>query len=397
MKEGWIYKKLREVYDVRDGTHDSPSYISVGFPLVTSKNLRNGIIDMSNINYISEQDYRKINERSKVDVGDVLFAMIGTIGNPVLVTEEPNYAIKNMALFKVPKNQCGKFLFYFLSSKATLDKMKMDVRGGTQRFVSLNYLRNFYINLPKIEEQEKIVAELDLISSIIEKKKAQLKEYDQLAQSIFYSMFGDPITNEKGWEYVKLNTLINESIILYHLDGNHGGDYPRSDEFVNEGVPYIGANCIRDGLIDFSMAKYLPLDRANKLRKGLAKNGDVLFAHNATVGPVAYLKTNEPLVVLSTSLTAYRCDENKLIPLFLKAYMQSSWFESQYKVSMKQTTRNQIPITQQKKMNFILPPLSLQQEFAEKVEAIEKQKALVQQSIAETQTLFDSRMDHWFS
>ena len=397
MKEDWEYKKLSDIYDVRDGTHDSPSYIPNGFPLVTSKNLCNGKIDMSNINYISEDDYHKINERSKVDVGDVLFAMIGTIGNPVLITEEPKFAIKNMALFKVPFNQSGKYLFYLLSSKVTLDKMKEESRGGTQKFVSLKYLRNFKIRLPKIEVQQHIVEELDLLSSIIEKKKAQLNELDNLAQSLFYEMFGDPITNEKGWSYKKLNTLIDENVITYHLDGNHGGDYPRSEEFVDEGVPYIGANSLNNGFVNFSMAKYLPKERAAKLKKGLAINGDVLFAHNATVGPVAYLITNEPLVILSTSLTAYRCNQDKMNPLFLRAYMQSIWFESQYKASMKQTTRNQIPITQQKKFDFILPPISLQNQFAEKIKVIEHQKELIKQSIKEVETLFNSRMDYYFN
>ena len=91
MKEGWEYKKLGEIYDVRDGTHDSPKYQDSGYPLVTSKNLKSGILDMSNVNYISESDYLSINQRSKVDIGDVLFAMIGTIGNPVYVYEEPKY------------------------------------------------------------------------------------------------------------------------------------------------------------------------------------------------------------------------------------------------------------------------------------------------------------------
>lgn len=96
----WEVKTLGEICDVRDGTHDSPRYVKSGYPLVTSKNLTNGVIDFANIQYISKVDYDKINERSKADIGDVLYAMIGTIGNPVLITKEPNFAIKNVALFK---------------------------------------------------------------------------------------------------------------------------------------------------------------------------------------------------------------------------------------------------------------------------------------------------------
>src|SRR5271169_710479 len=105
MRTGWQTRVLGEAYDVRDGTHDSPRYHETGHPLITSKNLKRGGLSFDDVKLISDQDYRKINERSAVHKGDVLFAMIGTIGNPTLVTVEPNFAIKNVALFKVPSGQ----------------------------------------------------------------------------------------------------------------------------------------------------------------------------------------------------------------------------------------------------------------------------------------------------
>lgn len=159
-KEGWVKKKFSDIYDVRDGTHDSPKYIDSGYPLVTSKNLKGDYIDMVNVKYISEADYLAINERSRVDVGDILFAMIGTIGNATLVENEPNYAIKNMALFKVPSTQSSKFLKYILDSQSVLDEMHTKSKGTTQSFVSLGYLRNFEISIPAKEEQEQIVSQI---------------------------------------------------------------------------------------------------------------------------------------------------------------------------------------------------------------------------------------------
>ena len=176
-KEGWTKKKLNDLYDVRDGTHDSPKYQERGFPLVTSKNLRNGFVDMANVKYISQQDYDKINERSKVDIGDVLFAMIGTIGNPSLVVEEPNYAIKNMALFKVPLTQSGSLLRYVLSSNQVLDEMHNKAKGSNQPFVSLGYLRNFEITIPQtLEEQNSLVCKLDILD---ERCKALQANYEK--------------------------------------------------------------------------------------------------------------------------------------------------------------------------------------------------------------------------
>ena len=180
---------------------------------------------------------------------------------------------------------------------------------------------------------------------------------------------------------VSLQALIERGMITYHLDGNHGGDYPRSEEFTITGVPYIGANCIVDGRIDFSIAKHLPPERANRLRKGIAQHGDVLFAHNATVGPVVVLETQEPKVILSTSLTAYRCNTESINPYYLSAYMRSDGFVRQYSAEMKQTTRNQVPITAQKKYLFMIPPIEQQEQFATFVEQTDKSKYVIQHSI----------------
>ena len=96
--------KLGDICDVRDGTHNSPKYHDSGYPLVTSKNLSKGFVDFTDCNLISKEDYDKINIRSKVDVGDILMPMIGTVGNPVIVQIEPEFAIKNVALIKFYKD-----------------------------------------------------------------------------------------------------------------------------------------------------------------------------------------------------------------------------------------------------------------------------------------------------
>ncbi len=190
---GWEEKKLGEVYDVRDGTHDSPKYHNQGYPLVTSKNLKNHKLTFDNIKFISETDYLNINKRSKVDVGDVLFAMIGTIGNPVVIEDEPNYAIKNVALFKVGNNQNSYFLKYFLDSKQTIEKMMRDAKGTTQKFVGLGYLRSFPILVTPLKEQHTIVRQLDTLrietqrlESIYQKKILLLEE---LKKSILQKAF----------------------------------------------------------------------------------------------------------------------------------------------------------------------------------------------------------------
>ncbi|KKR87271.1 MAG: Type I restriction modification DNA specificity domain protein [Candidatus Uhrbacteria bacterium GW2011_GWC2_41_11] len=189
----WEKKRLGDVYDVRDGTHDSPKYQKVGYALITSKNLKRDELDYQKIKYISEKDYDKINERSKVHKGDILFAMIGTIGSPVVIKTEPDFAIKNVALFKIPKEQNSYFLKYFLDSKFVIDKIMSEAKGTTQKFVGLGYLRDFKIQLPKLDEQKSIVAKLDALSAETKKLEAiykqKLADLDELKKSVLKRAF----------------------------------------------------------------------------------------------------------------------------------------------------------------------------------------------------------------
>ena len=159
--ESWKWVRLSEVIDVRDGTHDTPKYVLHGVPLVTSKNLVDGKIDFETAKNISIEDAISINMRSRVDDGDILFAMIGTIGNPVLVTKDREFAIKNMALFKQinPSLLNMKYVLFFL--RLAQANMKAVANASVQSFVSLTVLRNHIFPLPPLLEQLRIVAILE--------------------------------------------------------------------------------------------------------------------------------------------------------------------------------------------------------------------------------------------
>ena len=168
----------------------------------------------------------------------------------------------------------------------------------------------------------------------------------------------------EDWRLDTVQQFIDEGFIVGHLDGNHGELYPRSDEFKSHGVSYIGANDFANGTVAFNRCKFLAPERASKFRKGVAKDGDVLFAHNATVGPVAMLRTTEPFVILSTTATYFRCDLDKLNNLYLNAALQSQHFVGQYQAVMAQSTRFQVPITTQRKLSLVVPPLPEQRAIA---------------------------------
>jgi len=192
-KNSWNIKRLNDICDVRDGTHDSPKYHTSGIPLVTSKNLKDGEIDFINVNYISVEDHNKIIKRSLVEKGDILYGMIGTIGNPVIVNTDTVFSIKNVGLIKFNKSNINNyFVKYFLHSRRLNNQITKMSRGGTQKFVSLGNLRNLEIPIPTKDKQKKIVAKLNIVQGykkLLFKQKTLLKE---LFDSVLYkSMNGE--------------------------------------------------------------------------------------------------------------------------------------------------------------------------------------------------------------
>lgn len=171
--ESWMWVRFGEVIDVRDGTHDTPKYVSEGVPLVTSKNLADGKIDFKTTKLISFEDANAINMRSAVGTGDILFAMIGTIGNPVLVKKDREFCIKNMALFKPVDRQLFNMKYLLLFLQKEQEQMKKSASGGVQSFVSLKFLRNYLLPLPPLAEQKRIVEKLEQLLPLCERLKGK--------------------------------------------------------------------------------------------------------------------------------------------------------------------------------------------------------------------------------
>ncbi|OCF94842.1 restriction endonuclease subunit S [Gilliamella apicola] len=187
-RENWQLLTLGELKDVRDGTHDSPTYHKQGFPLVTSKNLTDSGLDINEVSLISKTDFEKINKRSKVDRGDILFGMIGTIGNPVLV-ERDDFAIKNVALIKKGGNILNIFLIQLLKSQIFEKYVNSKNVGNTQKFLALSQIREFNLVTPFIKEQTKIGNFFKLLDKKVALEQRKLEKLNNIKQAYLNEMF----------------------------------------------------------------------------------------------------------------------------------------------------------------------------------------------------------------
>ena len=231
---GWREYELQELVDVRDGTHDSPKESAIGKHLVTSKHIKNGKIDLTSAYKISENDFELVNKRSKVDQWDILFSMIGTIGEMAIVTDRPEFAIKNVGLFKTNGNKLlSQWIYYYFKSTEAQAEIQASLKGSTQQYITLGDLRVFPIKIPSEKEQKAIAAMLSSLDDKIDLLHRQNQTLEAMAQTLFRQWFIEEALED--WEEVPLSTLFEIS----------SGKGLSKENFLDDGIyRVLGANGI---------------------------------------------------------------------------------------------------------------------------------------------------------
>lgn len=187
----WEFAPLAELCDVRDGTHDSPKYCLDGYPLLTSKNFTNGVVNFSDANLISKEDFDTINQRSKVDFGDIVMPMIGTIGHPVIIDTHESFAIKNVALIKFFSNGISNiFIREILDSSYFRKIVQEENRGNTQKFIALGDIRKLMIPLVPIAQQNIFSAFVDTVNMQRLTIQQGLDKMELIKKSLMQKYFG---------------------------------------------------------------------------------------------------------------------------------------------------------------------------------------------------------------
>lgn len=278
----WKEYKLGEVCDVRDGTHDSPKECSYGKPLVTSKNIKNGRIDLVNTYLISDKDYDSVNRRSKVDVWDVLFSMIGTVGECAIVKDTVSFAIKNVGLFKTGGNELlAKWIYYYFQSNSAKAEIDAKIKGSTQQYIALGDLRSFPILFPPIEIQRYIIGILECIDDKIDLLHQENKTLEAMAETLFRKWFIEEAKEE--WEEKTLYDCI--SLV--------GGGTPKTNNetYWNGNISWISGGDISNNhkgyIIDTD--KNITLEGLNNSSTKLLPENAFVISARGTVGKYCLL------------------------------------------------------------------------------------------------------------
>ncbi|MGY4822632.1 restriction endonuclease subunit S [Lactococcus lactis subsp. lactis] len=313
--DDWEERKLGEFSDVRDGTHASPKYVSQGHPMVTSKNLTHSGLDMTDVSFLTDKDFNEINKRSKVSIGDILFGMIGTIGNPVIVDRD-DFAIKNVALIKEKTSNpiTNKWLLQYLKSPSFNRFIQKENAGGTQKFIALGLIRDMKLRVPEFDEQQKIGAffkQIDDTIALHQRKLDLLKEQKKgYLQKMFpkngakvpelrFAGFADDWEERKLGQYTKLITK---------------GTTPKDKTGIGD-VNFVKVENITNGKI-YPSNKIKQHEHDNYLKRSRLEEKDILFSIAGTLGRTAIVNksilpanTNQALAIIR----GYDFDTNFLI------------------------------------------------------------------------------------
>jgi type I restriction enzyme S subunit len=317
--------------------------------------------------------------------GQVLYGSRRTYLKKVCVADFAGICANTTFVFETKNDDVfsQRLLPFIMLSDAFTDWSIKHSKGSTNPYVLFSDLADYEFDLPPMEEQKKLAELLWAANDLKEKYKKAITATDEMLKAKFREMFGDPQINEKRHEVVSVEEAVKLGYIEKPLDGNHGEKHPKASEYVQDGIPFVMANDIHDGIVDLRGCSFISEERALRLDKGFAKDGDVLLTHKGTIGHVALLRCDTSFIMLTPQVTYYR-PIKKICAEFLRRYFESDWFQGYIcRMAGSGSTRAYIGITKQLELPLMIPPLALQREFVAIAEKAEAAKTALKKSIAD--------------
>lgn len=391
----WEYKKLGDICILLNGfAFKSEKYVDNGIRVMRITNVQKGEIVDDDPKFYPMSSQSEI-QRYMLKENDLLVSLTGNVGRVGLLQREllPAALNQRVACLRLKGDSTDlRYLFHLMNSDLFENECIVNSQGIAQKNMSTKWLSDYKLPVPPKEDQQRIVAELDCLNEMIAVKQEQLKEFDKLAQSIFYDMFGDPVANEKGWDIIELGTKCDVTSFKRVL----------IEEVVDSGVPFIRgtelmalSKATKGEKIDFSL--FITPEHYERVKaiSGVPKVGDLLIPSINSDGNIWILDTDEPRYYKDGRVLWVHVNHDAFSSEALK-YIMHILLKKTYSLMATGATFAELKLFVLRELKVPLPPLTLQQQFAEKISAIEAQKELVKQSIAETQALLDYTMDKYF-
>ncbi len=340
--------------------------------------------------------YRTMNSRKApsrarqiLTEGDILVSTVRPNLNAVAINqiESENVVVGSTGycVLRCSERIERNYAFHFCRSEVFISGLVMVARGASYPAVTDSDVRNTRIPLPPLETQRQIAQTLDTAAELLAMRKQQLTELERLITATFHEMFGDLVTNDRGWT---VDTL--EGVCERITDGTH-----QTPEYAEQGYVFLSSRNVTSGSIDWHDVKYIPEHLHTELYRRLApQKNDILLAKNGTTG-IAAIVDRDCVFDIYVSLALLRPGPH-VHPVYLLHAINSDASKYQFNRSLKGIGVPNLHLSSIRTVKILLPPIENQTRFAEIVAKIEEQKALVKKAIDETQHLFDSLMSEFF-
>jgi type I restriction enzyme S subunit len=376
----WEMVKLGDIATYINGCAFKPSdWSKSGLPIIRIQNLTN---QDANYNYF-DGEYKS---QYEINNGEILISWSATLG---VFKWNKGKALLNQHIFKVifdKKNIDKNYFVYVVNSE--LQNLIGNTHGSTMKHITKNRFENHLIPLPPLETQKKIVNILDKAQELINKRKQQIDLMDSLVQSIFYDMFGDPVLNPMGWEIKKLEKLSKKI-----TDGTH-----HSPPNLENGVPYVSAKHLKkNGLNFFSNPAFISEEAHKEIyTRCNPEKGDVLYIKDGATTGIAAINYYDFEFSMLSSLALIKVNYEKLNNFYLNHFLNNERAKIKLISNMSGGAIKRLTLKKIKEFMIVLPPITLQNNFAEKVEKIETQKQKMQKSLKDLEQNFSSLMQRAF-
>lgn len=386
--------KIKDICtSVTDGSHNPPQGIEKSeYMMLSSKNIFDDEITFDEPRFLSEKDFEREHKRTQIAVGDVLLTIVGTVGRTAVVDEDmPAFALQRSVAVLHPKNDVclTRFLMYALRGKRTYIENR--AKGVAQKGIYLKEVSDIDIYIPDISNQEIIINKLDKVNTIIKLRQEELLALDNLIKARFVEMFGNPVTNEKGWKQRQLGEITTKI-------GSGATPKGGKEAYQEEGITLIRSMNVHNGLFEYKELAHISEEQAEKLDNVTIEENDVLL--NITGASVAR-SCVVPSKILPARVNQHvciiRCNQC-IVPEFLnKLLIDDNYQRLLWSIAEAGATREAITKQQVESLQIIMPPIELQEQFADFVHQVDKSKVAVQKALDETQMLFDSLMQKYFA
>lgn len=383
--------KIEDICDILNGfAFKSDKYVKKGIRVIRIANVQKGYIE-DNAPVFYPTDFSGM-ERYMLREGDLLMSLTGNVGRVALIQKEmlPAALNQRVACLRINSDRITKkYLYHILNSDFFEQQCMQASNGVAQKNISTEWLRKYEIPLCSIDEQLKVTEILDGIQNVIDSKIAELKGLDDLVRGRFVELFGDPSTNPRGW----METTVGDEC-FYIKDGPHKSLPDIGKE--NGGHPFISVRNIVNGYIDFSTARYISdEDFAEAINKCNPEKGDMLYSKGGTTGIAKLIDIDEEFANW-VHVAVLKFDKTKLNGIFFENMLNGAYCYEQSQRLTKGIANKDLVLSAIAKIKMYIPPIKLQNQFADFVKQVDKSKLIVQKELDETQLLFDSLMQEYF-